>query len=119
MNRRVVLLFLAVAVVVIAFPTAVGLSVDWLWFHSVGFDSVFVKSLLTRAALGIVVGIGTFAFLFANLRYAQRGVVPHPIVFSIQPGAPSLDVFRMLRRLVWPAALIIAVLFGLGSSTSW
>src|SRR4051794_33625583 len=111
MKRRFILLFVAVAVVVMGFPTAVGLSVDWLWFQSVGFEPVFVKSLVTRAALGLVVGLGTFAFLFANLRYAQRGVVPHPIVFSIQPGAPSLDVFRMLRRLAWPASLIIALLF--------
>ena len=119
MNRRVLLLFVPVALAVVAFPALVALSVDWFWFRSVGYEPVFVKSLVTRAGVGLFVAAATFGFIFTNLRYAQRGVVPHPIVFSIQAGAPSLDVFRMLRRLVWPAALIIAVLFGLGASTSW
>src|SRR5204863_428683 len=69
--------------------------------------------------LGIGVGVLVFAFLHVNLRLAQRGLVPNPLVVQFSPGAAALDVTRLLRRLTLPTALGVALLFGVGASGGW
>ena len=41
-----------------------------------GFETVFVKTLATKITLSVVAGLFAFAFLYLNLRFAQRGLVP-------------------------------------------
>jgi len=52
-----------------------------------------------EAVLGVGVGGLVFAFLYVNLRIAQRGLVPNPLVVQFSAGAPAVDVTRLLRRL--------------------
>ncbi|MBI4419449.1 MAG: UPF0182 family protein, partial [Gemmatimonadetes bacterium] len=120
MNRRlVVLIAVALFLVVLGLPTLVQLLADWWWFQSVGYQSVFLKVIGSRIALGLVVGLVALAFLYANLRYAQRGLVPHPVLWRPNPETPAVNLTVMLRRLAAPAALILAFLFGTSSSTAW
>ena len=66
-------------------------------------------------------GVGglVFAFLYLDLRIAQRGLVPNPLVVHFSAGAAAADVTRLVRGLALPSALGLALLFGMGAAGSW
>src|SRR5229473_2810034 len=92
----------------------VPLAAEWLWFQALGYERVFTTRLVAEAVLGVGVGGLVFAFLYVNLRIAQRGLVPNPLVVQVGSGAAAVDVTRLLRRLALPTALGLALLFWLG-----
>src|SRR6266705_550886 len=97
----------------------VPLAAEWLWFQALGYERVFTTRLVAEAVLGVAVGGAVFAFLYANLRIAQRGLVPNPLVVQVSSGAAAVDVTRLLRRLALPTAIGLALLFGLGAACGW
>src|SRR5438034_976443 len=97
----------------------VPLAAEWLWFQALGYERVFTTRLVAEAVLGVGVGGLVFAFLYVNLRIAQRGLVPNPLVVQFSSGATAVDVTRLLRRLALPTALGLALLFGLGAAGGW
>ena len=97
----------------------IDLAAEWPWFTALGYGRVFTTRLMVKVLLGVGVGCFTCAFLYINLRVAQRGLVPNPFVVQMDGGAVALDVTRMLRRFAWPAALGMALLFGLGAAGGW
>src|SRR5207302_872383 len=69
----------------------VPLAAEWLWFQAVGYERVFTTRLVAEAVLGVGVGGLVFAFLYVNLRIAQRGLVPNPLVVQVSSGADLYD----------------------------
>ncbi|MGH7529018.1 MAG: UPF0182 family protein [Gemmatimonadales bacterium] len=114
-----VILVVAVALLVIVLPTLVRLLAEWPWFNALGYGRVFATRMIAATLLGVLTGGLAFAFLYANLRFAQRGAVPKPVVMQMNVQTPEVDVTRLLRRLALPAALGLAVLFALGASSGW
>src|SRR5438094_5939808 len=96
----------------------VQLAAEWLWFQGLGYGRVFTTRLVAEALLGLGVGGLVFAFLYSNLRIAQRGLVPNPLLVQVS-GAAAVDVTRLLRRLALPTALGLALLFGMGAAGGW
>src|SRR6059036_1904196 len=119
-RRRLGLIVLVVlfAVLLLLF-NLVPLAAEWLWFQALGYQRVFTTRLVAEAVLGVGVGGLVFAFLYVNLRIAQRGLVPNPLVVQVGSGAAAVDVTRLLRRLALPTALGLALLFGLGAAGGW
>src|SRR2546427_9592478 len=97
----------------------VPLAAEWLWFQALGYERVFTTRLVAEAVLGVGIGGLVFAFLYVNLRLAQRGLVPNPLVVQFSAGAAAVDVTRLLRRLTLPTALGVALLFGVGAAGGW
>src|SRR5216117_1070439 len=70
---------LGVGVLVVLFglflflPTLVQLAAEWPWFGALGYARVFTTRLVVQALLGLGVGVVAWAFLYVNLRVAQRG----------------------------------------------
>jgi len=101
------------------FSNGVQLIAEWLWFQSLGYERVFTTRLVAQAVLGLAVTGLVFAFLYANLRMAQRGLVPNPLLVRFSSGAGAVDITRLSRRLALPAALGLALLVGLGATAGW
>src|SRR5512134_766739 len=119
-RRRVLVLFVLLLALVLVLPALIKLAAEWLWFQEVGYERVFSTRLLTETLLALLVGGAAFGFLYGNLRFAQRGVVPEPPLVQVGgPGTIPLDVTRLLRRLALPAALGVGLLFGLGATRAW
>jgi uncharacterized membrane protein (UPF0182 family) len=55
-----------------AFVSLGGYYIDWLWFESVGFTSVWSTVLFTRIQLFLIVGILTSALLSVNIYIAYK-----------------------------------------------
>src|SRR2546430_1164684 len=119
-RRRLGLVVLVVLfALVLLLSNLVPLAAEWLWFQALGYERVFTTRLVAEALLGVGVGGLVFAFLYVNLRIAQRGLVPNPLVVQFSSGATAVDVTRLLRRLALPTALGLALLFGLGAAGGW
>jgi len=119
-RRRLVLwLVVGLGVLIIFISPLVGLLAEWPWFSALGYERVFATRLVASFTLGVLVGGVAFAFLYANLRFAQRGVVPNPVVMQATAQTPALDVTRLVRRLTLPTALAFGVFFALAVSTGW
>src|SRR6266566_950685 len=119
-RRRLGLVVLVVLfALVLLLSNLVPLAAEWLWFQALGYERVFTTRLVAEAVLGVGVGGLVFAFLYVNLRIAQRGLVPHPLVVQFSSGATAVDVTRLLRRLALPTALGLSLLFGVGTAGGW
>src|SRR5881409_914178 len=112
-------LVVLLAALVLVLPTLVRLAAEWPWFNTLGYGRVFATRLVAGGLLGLVVGGAAFAFLYANLRFAQRGLVPNPLIVRLSAEAAPLDVTRLLRRLALPASLGLALLFAIGAAAGW
>jgi uncharacterized membrane protein (UPF0182 family) len=120
-RRRTMLIVGVVAAIflaVTALPALISLAADWYWFQSINYETVFMREVGTKALLFLAVGSGAFAWYYLNLRVAQRGVVPDPIIVRLS-GSERLDLTRLLRRLSFPTAALLAVPTGLAAAGSW
>src|SRR5690348_3815914 len=118
-RRRLGLVVLVLFALFLFLSKLVPLAAEWLWFEALGYERVFTTRLVAEAVLGGGVGGLVFAFLYVNLRIAQRGLVPNPLVVQVSSGAATVDVTRLLRRLALPTALGLALLFSLGAAGGW
>lgn len=121
-SKRSFTIFLAalgVMIVAMSIPSMVSLLVDWYWYQAVQFESVFVARLSTKLLLGLTVGVFSGAFFYINLWYAQRGVVPEPMLVSLNPQAPKTDISKAMKRMTLPISLVMAFLVGLSASNAW
>lgn len=113
--------WLAVAILAlllfIGLAVARGIYVDWIWFRSLGYSSIFVTILVTRLWL-FAVGAAVFAALAAPnvylaFRFSRGGVLP-----SI-----PLGIAQWLRKVAaWASALVVLILsaiFGAVASGQW
>src|SRR5262245_28447622 len=108
-----------IVLLIIGSPVMVRLAADWYWFQALGFQSVFLKAIALKLELGVGVGLFAFGFLYANLAFAQRGLVPLPVLVSVRGEEPRVDLTRLLRRLALPASIFLAFLFGIAASSEW
>lgn len=122
MKRRAVVLLVLVAaflLALISLPALVRLAADWYWYDALQYETVFLTAFRTKIGLGVGVGLVALAFFYLNLRHAQRGMVPDPVIVTLDPRLPKVDLTRVLRRLAWPISAILAILVGLSASSAW
>ena len=122
MKRRSLAAFAVVVtilIIVTGLPAVIRLAVDWHWFKEIEYQSVFLTELWTKVVLGVVVGGLSFGFFWLNLRLAQRGMVPDPMVISLSPEAPKVDITGTLRKLALPISAVLGLLVGLSAPLGW
>jgi uncharacterized membrane protein (UPF0182 family) len=122
MKRSVAFLLLAVVAIFIllfSFPWLVHLLTDWYWFDALNFEPIFLRQFWTKMILGLFVGLVSFVFFFVNLRVAQRGLVPDPLVLSFSPSVPRLDLTQVLRRATLPVSVGLSLLVGASATGGW
>jgi hypothetical protein len=121
LRRRLVPILLTAAVgALFLFPAFSALLTDWWWFREIGYQVIFVRELTTRLLLFLAAGGLTGGVLYLNLRAAQRGLVPDPIVLQLGgPGTRRVDISSALRRLALPVSLALGLLAGLAAAPAW
>ena len=105
-RRRPLLMVATLVALLFAFPALPALLTDWWWFREIGYQIVFTRILATQVLLFLAVGGLAAGVLYLNLRIAQRGLVPDPIVLQLGESVPRVDVTAALRRLSAPVALV-------------
>src|SRR5271155_2596211 len=101
-RRRFLLLLAFLAVIVLGGRTAVSYFVDLLWFRSLGYGSVFTKTLALQWSIFAVFVAATFFILYGAFAALKRAHLPdlpssHTIFFGGQPlKLPVEPVMRFI-----------------------
>lgn len=122
MRRSRAPLAIAIAIAVVLFiviPSGSALLTDLWWFREVGYEVVLLRNLGTRFALFVVAAALASGTLLVNLRLAQRGVVPEPVLLQMGETVRPVDVSGATQRLRLPIAVLFGIFFGLGASGTW
>lgn len=119
MPARFVIVF-TILFLAIVFPSLANLLTEWLWFGEVGYQSVFVKSLVTKSSLGFGAFLIGFATLFLNLRLALKG---HKKPYTLFPGGGDIQPIviepKQLGLLILGISALLAIFVGGIASSQW
>ena len=95
----------------VLFLLFVGFYSEWLWFDSVGFTSVFTRTLLVRIALFVLFGLLFGGLVGLNVWLAYRN---RPAFRGMSPEQAGLERYRVsLEPLRKPLLVGIVVFLGL------
>jgi uncharacterized membrane protein (UPF0182 family) len=118
--RRIMIWVLAgVFLTLIVVPWLASFATDWLWFNEIGFQSVFVTSLIWRVGLFVLGAAFAFLYFYGNVRIARGAGTGFPVLYLNRGDGVSVDVSRMLTRLFLPAAVVLAFLTAVSATASW
>lgn len=117
-SRRSIVI--APALLVLLGPAAIELYTDWLWFGETGYQTTFLRILMSRSVLGIAAAALAFLVLLLNMRFAMRGFSPRQLVFTTREG-PIAFAFdpRLARTTSVVVAGVLALILGLYASSQW
>ena len=122
-NRRRFLLIAAVlACIVFGSRTALSYYVDMLWFRSLGYGGVFLKTLSLQWTIFTVFAVATFLILYGSFSALKRAHLPdlptdHTIFINGRPV--RLPVESVLRLVVLGVSLAIAIATGASMMAEW
>lgn len=120
-RRRIGVLPLTVIILTVLSVIVVSLSgfyVDYLWFQSVDYGSVWTTLLTTRVALFLIFGLVTSALIVSNILIAYRR---RPIYVPLTIEADNLERYRAQIEPIKRAAIIgiaVAIFYFAGSAGS-
>ena len=104
----------------IALPSFADLYTEWLWFGEVGFQSVFLKTLVTKGLSGVIFFVPAFLFLYLNFRHATQGSQESYVIFQ---GGGDLQPIVLQKRhlsiLVLALAVVLSLFLGMLASSQW
>lgn len=119
-RRNAVLVVIGfVVLLIIVFPALVRFTASWYWYKEIGFETILMSEIVTRAVLMVAAGLAAFALLYVNVRIAQRRARPLPAVMddmiSIAPNLPP----AVVRRMATVIAIFFSLLTGVTVSAAW
>ena len=118
--KRIALWIAAIAfLAMIVLPWLASFFTDWLWFNEIGFQSVFLRSLVWKLVLFAVGGIVAFAFFYGNVRLARGAGTGFPVLYVNRGDGVNVDVSKMFTKLFFPIALVISFLTAVSTSALW
>ena len=103
----------------ILIPWLATFATDWLWFSEIGFQSVFMTSLVWRVGLFIIGAAFTFTYFYGNVRIARGVGTGFPVLYVNRGDGVSIDVSRTFTRLFFPIAIVLSFITAISFSASW
>jgi len=121
-RRRLLLLIAVLVAIIFGGRTALSYYVDVLWFGSLGYGSVFWKTLDLQWWIFAAFAAATFVLLYGSFLALKRAHLPdlpadHTIFIGGQPL--RLPVERVLRIIALLASLAVAAASGAGMAVEW
>jgi uncharacterized protein len=121
-RRRFFIILAVLAAVFFGGQTVLSYYVDVLWFGSLGYASVFWKTLNLQWGVFAAFTVVTFLILYGSFLALKRAHLPdlpsgHTIIIGGQPL--KLPVEPVLRVIALGVALVIAAATGAGMMVEW
>lgn len=121
-NSGLLIVLFIVAVIFFGGRTFLSYWVDLLWFRSLGYGTVFVRTLIIEWGIFAAFATAAFAILygtFSLLKRTHRNDLPvdHTIVFGGREV--SLSVKPVLRIIALGVSLVIAAVSGTAMAAQW
>ncbi|MFZ3264901.1 MAG: UPF0182 family protein [Terriglobales bacterium] len=121
-RRRFVLVFILIGIIVLGSGTALSYYVSRLWFESLGYGDVFLKSLSLQWTVFAAFSAATFFVLYGWFLALRRAYQPDLLgggIIYIGGQPLKLPVERILRLIVLVVSLLIAAVTGASMSAEW
>lgn len=123
-NRGRIVLIVAAVLLLFLFLSLRGIAgfyTDYLWFHSLGFTSVWRGVLFTKIALAVVFTLAFAVLLWSNLLIADR------IAPRFRPAGPEEEFVQRYQELIGRrttlvrivVSLVFGLIAGVGVSGEW
>jgi len=121
-NRGLLILIVVLAILLFGSRTAVSWWVNLLWFRSLGYGEVFVRTLSLEWGVFAFFGIATFFILylaFALLKRAHHDDLPSDHTVSFGGRQINLSIKPVLRVVAILGSLLIAFISGAAMAAQW
>ena len=121
-RRRFVMILAVAVVLLLGSRTGLSYYVNRLWFESLGYGDVFLKSLSLQWTVFAGFSAATFFILYGWFLALKRAYQPDLLsggVILIGGQPLKLPVERILRNIVLVAALLIAAVTGASMGAEW
>ncbi|MCL4467027.1 MAG: UPF0182 family protein [Chloroflexi bacterium] len=96
-----------------------GIIVEWLWFVSVGYQSVYLTRLTAEIVLFAIGALIFFAIFYGNGSLAMRLASRHEPPPIVIPWARTSRRVAGLQLALLTGGVLLSVLVGLGIAGSW
>ncbi|MFZ0743380.1 MAG: UPF0182 family protein [Terracidiphilus sp.] len=121
-NRKILFLFVVLAIILFGSRTALSYWVDLLWFRSLGYGNVFTRTLTLQWIIFGAFAAATFVILygaFLLLNRSHRDDLPSDHTILIAGREVNLSVKPVLRIVGIGVSLVIAVASGAAMAAGW
>jgi uncharacterized membrane protein (UPF0182 family) len=121
-NPMFLLMIAAIAVILFGSRTALSYWVSLLWFQSLGYGDVFVRTLSLQWAIFAAFAVSTFLVLYAAfslLKRAHLADMPSDHVILFAGREVNLSVKPVLNFLSIGVSLLIALVTGAAMAGDW
>jgi len=105
-NRLLIAAAIAAFVLLMGSRGFIAFMADWLFFHEVGYGTVFTKTFQAKLLSGLVFGAAAFLVIFINLRIAARRAYALAGLHPLWERAPQLQNLDLGRALGWVSLLV-------------
>jgi len=116
-TTRIVIIVAAVVALLIILAISKGFYTEWLWFHSLGYGSVYATILRTKVLVFFLAAIIFSVLFLGNLVLATRLVTKAESHFW--PWAIVHQIERWLRLGVITGTALLSLIFGLVAQGNW
>jgi uncharacterized membrane protein (UPF0182 family) len=106
---------LTILLLLFAFSTGVGLYTDFLWFQSMGYESIFLTIIKYKILLAVIGAIIFSAFAITNVYIASKSYA----ISRTDEGDPEVILPENINTIVIGIIAAVALLFGLTISGYW
>ncbi|MFN2455140.1 MAG: UPF0182 family protein [Pyrinomonadaceae bacterium] len=113
---------LAAIVTLFTLSRFVYVYVEWLWFDSLGYASIYSYTLRLQLALFAVFALLTAIILRASLWLLEKAFASTALkrrVFNINNQPVSVQPARVLRPAAWGLSVVLGIGYGLAMSGEW
>ncbi|MCS7224020.1 MAG: UPF0182 family protein [Armatimonadetes bacterium] len=120
-RRRILLVFAALALVVLLARQIAWFATEWLWFSELGYRQVFLIQVFAKVLVGLVVAVIFFFLIWLNLIIALR-LMPWRSLYRYPPGILGRFLYWAETGFRWSLALIalaFAVSAGIAAARKW
>ncbi len=119
MSIRVPMIIAGVVLFLIV-PSFVNFYTDWVWFTQLGFDDVFVRTLVSKILLGGVAFGVAFVALLGSLRFALQEMTKPYLLATGGPEVQPIVIDRKgLRLVAGGASALVALFMAMFASGQW
>lgn len=113
--RRSLLIPLIIVFLLLSLPKLLSLFTDFLWFKEVGYQGVFIKTLVAKAVIVVIAFFAVFLLSFVTLHVALR-LKPQ---INIKENVIELDNKKSVKNyLIIPPSLFLGLIAGLLAATA-
>ncbi|MDK2824450.1 MAG: uncharacterized protein PWP71_2368 [Clostridia bacterium] len=114
---KIILFFPLILLILFSLPKLLNLWVDFLWFKEVGYEELFIKTLLAKLTIGgvtfFIVSLATFITLHFTLRFKPTIKIEDDNVININTSKKNNKVFLLTLP-----SLLLGLFAGLLAATA-